>query len=207
MKKIAFITLTAALSSISAHAATILVNNNFETGTLESWTAVGVDAGLYRNGDVVGNMGTADALIDYAPNGEYAMWEGRLNSYLELTNSLPLDTQGYTQISVSFNYIFRNGSGTRRLRVEYSSDGGSNWETHPSFATGSGSANFVFNEADYSFTDDAKFRFTFADSGGAAGPVFIDDVVISGMPEYIIPEPSAALLGSLGMLCLLRRRR
>ena len=202
---LAILTSALALAGISS-AATTLINDNFEGGTMGSWTASGSDAGLYHNGDVVSNMGSGDASINYAPTGDYSLWDGRGGSYLELTNPLSLDTQGYTQVTISFNYNFRNGSGTRRLYTAYSDDGGSTW-TDLGYKTYSGSMTYTLDEGTYTFTDNAKFKFSFADSGGAAGPAFVDDILIQGTPDYV-PEPSAfALLGLGGLGLLIRRRR
>jgi hypothetical protein len=195
-----------ALTSAASFGATILVNDTFETGTLGSWSASGSDAGLYMNGELKSNMGAADALIDYAPTGSYSLWDGRGGSNLFLTNPLQLDTQLYTSLTISFNYKFRGASGTRRLYTAYSDDGGATY-TDLGYVTYTGAKTYTMAEGTYTFTDAAVFRFAFADSGGAAGPAFIDDIVISGTPDFLVPEPSAALLGGLGALLLLRRRR
>ena len=48
------------------------------------------------------------------------------------------------------------------------------------------------------------FRIYGWDSTNVSGQLRIDDVQLNGT---VVPEPRAALLGGLGMLCLLRRRR
>ena len=156
----------------------VLIFNDFESGTLEDWTATGSDAGLYQNGDIVGNMGAADADIDYAPNGQFCMWEGRGGSHLDLTNPLPLASSGFTSVTIEFKHNFRNGSSTRRLRTFYSPDNGTTWQ-ELGFVTFSGTKSYTLTPESHTFTDLAKFRFSFGDSGGAAGPAFIDDVKIS----------------------------
>jgi hypothetical protein len=50
-------------------------------------------------------------------------------------------------------------------------------------------------------------RFFDEASAGADCRVYADNIVISGLATLAVPEPSAALLGGLGALLLLRRRR
>ena len=55
-----------ALFAATANAATILVSNTFEGGTMEDWSTTNAsDAGLYHNGDVVVNMGAGEALYAF----------------------------------------------------------------------------------------------------------------------------------------------
>lgn len=50
-----------------------------------------------------------------------------------------------------------------------------------------------------------QFRLYFMDDGDTASAIFrVDDLTVNGT---LIPEPSAVLLGSLGMMLLFRRRR
>jgi hypothetical protein len=194
--------------SASFSSASVILDNDFEGGTMEDWSATGSDAGLYENGDVVSNMGASDAAINYAPTGDFSLWDGRGSSSLVLTNPLSLDTEGYTQVTIDFNYKFRNASGTRRLYTGYSSDGGLNW-TNLGYVTYSGSKTYTLNEGTYTFTDNAKFRFTFSDSGGSAGPAFVDDIVIAGTPDYVpeVPEPASIATGLFGLTLIAGRRR
>jgi len=70
---------------------------------------------------------------------------------------------------------------------------------------GSGAGNFTAFRYDINFTaaegDDLTLKLT-STSGGAAGGAFF-----AGYTVALIPEPSTALLGGLGFLVLLRRRR
>lgn len=166
-----------------------LHSNDFENASMGPWSASGSDAGLYHNGDVVSNMGASDALINYAPNGEYCLWDGRGGSYLVLTDPLPLASRAYTSVTISFNWVCRNSSGTRRLYTRYSPDNGATWVelgylTGPTAAFSSGSKTYTITSTGQTFSDQAKFRFDFTDSGGSAGPFFVDDIVITATPEF-----------------------
>jgi hypothetical protein len=67
------------------------------------------------------------------------------------------------------------------------------------------SASFDLSGASFQGLETITFQFRFADSTNVSGFVSrIDDVTINGA---VIPEPSAALLGSMGLLVLLLRRR
>jgi fibronectin-binding autotransporter adhesin len=178
------------ITTVGLSAQDTLLSNNFEDGSMGPWQAAnGTDAGLYENGNVVSNMGSGDASIQYAPNGNFSLWEGRLGSFLELTNPLPLGSRGYTSVTISFNWVCRNSSSSRRLNTEYSPDNGVTWlnlgfVAGPTATISSGSGTYTLNAPAVTFTDQAKFRFTFTDSGGAAGPFFVDNIVITASPEF-----------------------
>jgi fibronectin-binding autotransporter adhesin len=161
--------------------ADVLVSNNFEDASMGAWEAVGSDAGLYQDGDIVSNMAGDETNATYATSPTYCIWDGRGSSYLQMTESMPLIAKGYTDLTISFNYKIRNALGTRRINTYFYD--GSSWQSL-GYVTYSGSKSYSLNSGSYTFTDEARFRFTFADSGGAAGPAFIDDVVITATPDF-----------------------
>jgi hypothetical protein len=194
---------TCLLFASHAGAAVTYLSNNFEDGTSQGWTLTNYST-VYENGDVIFNMGLLDADINYSPNGQFSLAIGRLSGVSTLTTPLQLATDQAEDVTIAFNYNFRNGSGTRRLHTDYSVNGGADW-VNLGFVTGSGSTSYTLLDSNVTLTDDTLFRFTFSDSGGAAGPAFVDNIVISSVTA--IPEPSVALLGGFGLLALLRRRR
>jgi uncharacterized protein (TIGR03382 family) len=129
-------------------------------------------------------------------------------------------------VTISFDWQRQNASTTRFLNLEYSSDG-INFITLARHATGANESIFsssvtltkqsdgtvkhsvlgsmvIQNEAStFSFTEDAKFRFVDTSSAAADVRSYVDNIEITSS----IPEPSSALLGGLGALALLRRRR
>jgi len=214
MKKTACIILAAALGIISANGATTLVSSDFETG-LGAWTT-STGASLY----------TFSSGHNYASGGNGAANLPKSGGTITLTDGLPLATQDYTSITISFDYQRQNATTTRFLVVEYAADG-TNFTELARRATGTNQTVFsasitLTEDADHSvtgdmnlsnaaflpaFTDTAKFRFRDISSAGADVRSYVDNITITGTPDFIIPEPSAALLGGLGALLLLRRRR
>ena len=83
--------------------------------------------------------------------------------------------------------------------------------TRDSLTTVDLSTSFVGGPSSYSQTrtrnDVTTSLFTYTSMGVYAGPNANLDVLTIGGAQYTIPEPSAALLGGLGFLMLLRRRR
>jgi hypothetical protein len=112
-------------------------------------------------------------------------------------------TIALTGISMS---AWRNGAGAPEFyRWFYSTDSGSSWTTFGDLYTedtaGLGSP---FEVSNYSGSVTApSLLLRFAPTGGS-GNIHIDDIVVTGA---MIPEPGSALLGALGFLALLRRRR
>ena len=204
------------LLTVNAQAATTLVSSTFE-GSLGDWTA-STGASLY----------TYSTGTNYASTGNGAANLPKGNGTITLTDALPLDAQGYTSITIGFNYVWLNGTTTRFLNIEYAADGinftqlarvtsgnggspGSPGTLSVTLLEGtdhtiSGSGTILNASFLPSFTDTAKFRFVDSASAAADVRVFVDNITITGTPEYV-PEPRAALLGSLGLIALLRRRR
>lgn len=86
-----------------------------------------------------------------------------------------------------------------------------NTATHAEVANTSASADMALGGtfANIDSASPTVITFSFADSAGGNNNstsmyTWIDNVTLTG---EVIPEPSAAVLGSLGLLCLLRRRR
>lgn len=205
-------------SCVSANAVTILIDNDFE-GSLEDWSATG-GTSYYTYGVLPDH--------NYASGGTGAANLPKSGGGLTLTSGLPLDTQAYTSITISFDYQWMNGTTTRRLNVEYAADGSTftvlgrltsgNSGGNESIASGSvtlleGTDHSVTGMSIQntgflpSFTDTAKFRFTDIASAGADVRVYVDNVLITGTPDFI-PEPTTfALLGLGGLALVLRRRK
>jgi hypothetical protein len=178
------------------------------TGTTESWTKFGTGTHALYTYDGV-------AAVNYATSGGNALFldGGGGTGGFVLSSALPLDTQEYTSLTISFNWYFIQGSSTRKAQLDYSSDGGSNWQELTEFNTpfgGSppdGSTSLTINEGStYTFSDTALFRFTF-DADRASRELYLDDIVITGEPTFV-PEPSTAWMAllSLGLLAIRRRR-
>ncbi len=205
-----------------ANASTILVSSDFESG-LAGWT-LGGGASHYIHNTL--NQPAPDPGHNYASGGTGAARLPGNNSTITLATTLNLT--GYTELTISLSDQFFNGSTTRRAFVQYSGDNGANWvflgnwdtsesggnETirNSSITLTPGSAtptvrtgNWHNTASQYTgsaFTANSLIQIGF-NTNNAGHIAFIDDVVISG----VIPEPTTALLGGLGLLALLRRRR
>jgi MYXO-CTERM domain-containing protein len=131
-------------------------------------------------------------------------------------------TTGYSDISVSWDQT-RSGTGPSSFSLSMSTDGGANFTTllatytvvQAGFA-GSGTTtwNSVTNQTGFTNTTDLGISaanqgnillsFNSLATTAAAGTNRIDNISVT---SAVVPEPSAALLGALGALGLLRRRR
>ena len=205
-----------ALCVAKASAATTLVSSGFE-GSIGAWSTS--TASLYTFASGTNFASTGNGAADLPKSG----------GTITLTDPLPLASQGYTSVTLSFNYVWLNGSTTRFLDIFYAADGAT-FTSLARVSSGNGGApgtpgslsitltenldhtisgsgtiqNTSFLPA---FLDTAKFRFTDNASAAADVRVYVDNILITGSPDFVVPEPSTALLGGLGLLCLLRRRR
>jgi hypothetical protein len=101
----------------------------------------------------------------------------------------------------------RSNTGFNSNQVAYSVDGTSYTDFGSPFNPGTsfGSTVYSFDFSSVNALDgdsSVYFKITLNGATSNSGNMRIDNVQINA-----IPEPGAALLGSLGMLCLLRRRR
>jgi hypothetical protein len=126
-------------------------------------------------------------------------------SFYQIAESPTINLTDATFATITFDYGDTNGGGTRFISVDLWD--GSTWRD----LSGSISHNTANGELTYNVTTVAwfgsgnKFRFEGKNAGGGGTQyTYIDNVVIT---SDAIPEPTSALLGSLGLLALLRRRR
>lgn len=139
---------------------------------------------------------------------------GSGSNFLQIADPFTLDTFESTELTVSFNFSFGASMFGSGFQVQYN-DGTNGWQTIASQGyTGTGAndsanaTNFLtttINEgATYTFSDSALVRIIGTTNTGGKG-YHIDNLLVE--VDTAIPEPAAALLGSFGLLALLRRRR
>jgi len=222
--------LLAAFGALAGSAqAVVLAGWDFETNTPSSnvgttstvvtaETGSGSFHGVHASGATTWGIGPGNG----SPGG-FVSNSWTTGDYYEFSTS----STSYESITVSFDQA-GVGRGPRDFQLSYSTDGtnftnsgsvyavprdgpgGIDWEA------GAAIASFSFDLSGVSALDDAAtiyFRISQVGvdsvSTGLAvvanGGSRLDNVTISG--TAIVPEPGAALLGALGMLGLLRRRR
>lgn len=192
----------------SAQAAIVtLVDESFETG-LGSWATSGGTRPYYFD-----TTNQPPNTHNYATLGNGAVDLPGNNSLLTIPSVLALASGGFTDISISFGNQFYSGSTTRRARVEYSDDGGTNWVSLGTWDSGENGGNEIIRNVvvtltpgsgttrtgswqtasaytGAAFTDNTRFRFGFNTNNGGHH-AFIDNVVISGV---VVPEPATLVL-------------
>lgn len=208
-----------------ASAAVTLLDTDFDSGSLSPWTVnVFALTGLYQHNTLLQPAGTTN----YATSGDYAVSLNKGGGTMT-TGSFDL-TAGTAAESITIELAaeWLNGTTTRRTYLEMSLDGGTNWFWLATLQATNGTGSLTLTEGSSTvsrsgimltnnpsgtawngsaFTDDMVFRYRNLSSAGADVRIFIDDTVITSTIPAPVPEPSSALLGGLGLLAMLRRRR
>ncbi|MEJ6573257.1 MAG: PEP-CTERM sorting domain-containing protein [Akkermansiaceae bacterium] len=245
MKKLNKTTLAIAVamgSIMSANAATVFITEGFESG-LGAWsvgsrgTVSGNDSGLYNYGGGTSPVNSPDAATNYATTDDGAF---RLENGFATVVSDTFDVSvggAAESITISFDQTagYRTQS-TRRAKVEFSNDNGTNWFRIANFASsssGSGSVTITeggsythtgflgtgnLNEnlngtggttlyAGEAFGSQSLVRIIF-DNKNDNRSIFIDNIEVTTTAPFVaIPEPSTTALLGLGGLALILRRR
>jgi MYXO-CTERM domain-containing protein len=187
--------------TLSAHAATSFFENFDASTSLPAGWSVNNNVTIWTD-PAYANSGSNTLTIVETRNSNYVT-----------TPSLGLI--GATTASISFYWTTGPNSGAfgRFPQIQYSSDGSSFTKiaeiavpantalTSPALFT------HTITTADdgFSFTADSVFRIVGDNDGGGGGaPLAMDDFSVTSDG---IPEPTTALLGGLGLLAMLRRRR
>lgn len=202
-------------------AATTLIDTNFDSGSLGPWTVNSTAlTGLYQHNTLLQPANT----VNYATSGDYAVSLNKAGGAMTSGSFDLSGGSGNESITISLSAKWINGSTTRRTFLELSLDGGTNWFWLATLQNTDGAGSLTVSEGSSTvsragimgvnnasftawdgstFTDDVVFRYRNTASAGADVRIFVDDTVIT----TTIPEPTTAILGGLGFLMLLRRRR
>jgi len=210
------------LVAASSNAAT-LISTGFESGGLSPWTVTtGNNGGLYEFEQQLVPSGFA--ATNFASAGTFAAGVAKSSGTMT-SDTFDLSGGGASE-SFTFNLAAEwvNATSTRRAWVEFSPNGGTSWFGLATLQQDTGAGTVTVTEGSTSvdrtgimrpvniaqpaydgseFTSNMIFRVFNGASAGADVRVFIDDTLVTTS----IPEPSAALLGAIGFLALLRRRR
>ncbi|RYD42024.1 MAG: PEP-CTERM sorting domain-containing protein [Verrucomicrobiaceae bacterium] len=201
------------------------------TGTLTPSTGTGTASlvssttGIFASGDASG--GSTDPATGDDSGWGVATFPAATVGDLTAGARFLVDTTGYDSITVSYD-VRHSNTASKYQAVQYTLDGLA-WTTAQFFSVASGdtwnnlrtvnlsSITGASNNPNFGFRVVSAFESTATGSGVAgyvaSGPTStyattgnwrFDMVTVSG---NVIPEPSMALLGSLGVLGLLRRRR
>lgn len=208
------------IGTLPAHAA-VIAQWTFETSVP---TTAGPHAAEVGTGSATGFHTSASSVYSNpAGNGSLESFSSNfwaVGDYYQFTT----DSTGYEGITISFDQT-GSGTGPRDFKLEYSIDGATftefatyslpgpsavSWSTATPVTPASTSFSFDLS-AVTSLDNDSSifFRLTNATTTSIGGGTVatggtgrVDNVVIAS-----IPEPATALLGALGFLAILRRRR
>lgn len=197
----------ALFAGLSAHAQTTLFQDNFESGA-GNWTLNG-GAGNNQwvlNSEYVDNSGLG--LVPDTPDQPVGTTNGPNSSYLHIyntqacgfgicnasfdtgsssnqsaTQTTPVSTTGYSNVTLEFIYLCAGASGTSYGMVEYSLNGGTSWTA----ASGQYSGVSTWTSASIALpafdnTASLKFRFIWQNGNTGNDPAFsVDEVKITGI--------------------------
>ena len=232
--KTGIVTLTAAtlFAAGSAQAFTILPSEDFETSNdLGPWTQTAGSVFYYNFTGAVDQPAGKDG-INFASGGTGAV--DLRKSGGEITSSvLTLDSDDNPDLTIDLDYVYLNGSTTRRTWGEISLDGGTSWMGLFLMQTGSGVANETSYGASVTitegvagvslgdtsktynggqplydgsaFTDTTLIRFRNGGGAGADLRIFLDNIEVTSTAG--VPEPGSLALMGLGGLMMIKRRR
>jgi hypothetical protein len=218
--------------SVSSQAAVVISQFNFTgnsaassdtetiTETSNITAGAGISGSLFANDrlEVRGNETTAtntnNTLASQQPPAITA------NDYVTFTVTIPA---GYTMSLTSLDYAWATQNAYRQSYGIYTDITGFTYANildgqHASGSSGTSGSMTAFTSESIDLSGIAslqnltdttvEFRFyiTHPQSSSALRAWAFDDIVLTGTVA-VIPEPTTALLGGIGMLCLLRRRR
>ncbi len=150
-----------------------LVNTDFESGW-DVWTDGGSDCKLYSSGTYVSNGWYSADIQDNS---------GASSSFY-LTNGIDLNTDGYTSLTINFNFIPISMEAGEDFYVEFYD--GAGWNVVANYVKGTDfdnnyiySATITIDEANYNFAANSNIRFR-CDASGNADDIYIDEIVITG---------------------------
>ena len=213
MKKLLTQTSVIALS-LSAAQGAILTSYDFEGNTFGATT---VDSG-FVSGDISDGTGTADGGTNFIyanaglMNGSYGLTSGVTS---DTTYSIPYistfttgrasSTSTVTYENMTFDTWAHNTSWD--ITVSYT-DGGVNTGSYD-FSLASGATESVtFDFDDFTTTSDVTWTFSSVMTSGSINASRFDDITLNGTVNLdVVPEPSSAVLLSLGAFGLLVRRK
>lgn len=221
--------LVATVATTSSQAAITYLSTNFDEADVSGPFTLSTSAnvtGLLNTGDATANVTIEENLttvaVDVQPTGQHLRIDGNLNKHATMENAMKLLTDGVSSFFVSFSYLLTGDINNNEGRIIYSSlgDFSDAVEIRTYVVTGStrvngsdlsqtavaentwNQASFSVTSSNVTFSDTAKIRFAQDGSGSISSGFYMDDIVISA-----IPEPCSMSLLALGGLAILRRRR
>jgi MYXO-CTERM domain-containing protein len=190
-----------ALGITGGQAATIALNNGSLEAGGSAWDLPNDFAGWSESGK------TGKAPV--AHTGSYGLWNcwGYGWNSLSQQSTYTVGSAGETLSAFVWAKTDGNlGAGTAWFNLTLTLDNGSVAVAQPNYSGGQDwtelTASYVTTAADIGKTVGISIGTDGGPGGGNPGYVYMDDASLS-----VIPEPSATLLGGLGVLGLLRRRR
>jgi hypothetical protein len=182
--------------------AVVLQLDTFEDEPVGTFTTA-VNSTNYRN--TSDNTFERIAIVaNGSPSGKSMGISG--NGFKHITSASPLDLTSFDSVTVTLDLNF---AGNFNLGLYYSNNNGASYTLVNNFLGSNYTANTWHTGQSFTLAETAvaggftsNSRFLWNTNSGANNWVYMDNIQVVG-----IPEPAAALLGGLGLLTLLRRRR